>query len=167
MVLLGSAGCGPGTLAKRALHEAAGASADVHERAARPDLAGVGGVELAKVTNTAGRLCPGDFLREFRSELDGGLRSSDVLRGGESSAALQADLVHYEDPNTLGSALSPFHQGVALVTLLGPDGGELAKLTVVGKSEAMRTGPTEVAKAMAAKLVEYLERCKQPGDEEP
>jgi len=53
--------------------------------------------------------------------------------------------------------------GVVLVTLTGPDGKLLGKLTVTGKSKAARTSPADMAKVMAKKLVAYLQERKTAG----
>jgi len=161
-IALASLGCAE-MAAKRVLHEAAGASAKVVSRATTPNLAGIDGLKVGKIRNEAEQLCPPEFLSALRTELAAAAKESKSLARSASPATVDADVVHYESPDTLGAAVSPETTGVVLVTLTGPDGKLLGKLTVTGKSKAARTSPADMAKVMAKKLVAYLQERKTAG----
>lgn len=148
------------TVAKRAFSEAAGASAKVVSRAAVPALTDIDGLKVGEIRNSAENLCPAEYVSALRRELETAAKASKVFVGSASMATVHADVVHYESAGTLEAAMAPETASFVLVTLAGADGKELAKLTVVGRSAAARTGPADVAKAMAARLIAYLEACK-------
>ncbi|MBN1488892.1 MAG: hypothetical protein JXA69_03155 [Phycisphaerae bacterium] len=161
LVIAVAAGCSPTSVAKRAFYEARGATGNVLVRGTAPDVATMESVRLGEIQNTAMTLTPSEFLAVLKSSLLSELRTAGVAVNAEAPVTIEMDIVYYEDPNALTGAISPFHLGVVHVTLMGTEGKDLGKLTVVGESKASRTDPAEVAKVMARELAKYLAGGRQ------
>ena len=159
VVVASVAGCAE-SMAKRAFKEAVGPSAKALERSEHADFAAIDGLQVGDVGNRALGLCPADFTSALATALADEAKASSDFTGETTPATIRAEVVHYESPDLLGAALSPKHEAIILVSVMGDDGADLAEFTVIGDSESMRTTPADLAKVMAKQAVAHLETCK-------
>jgi hypothetical protein len=169
VTLAAASGCG--TILKRTYYEARGASAKVLQRdegvdpTKHLDLTAYDAIHVGRIENQALGLLPPNFERDLRAAIVTAVEKSDKIgTKGDNPLTVDINLVHYENPGVLSEVVSPFHIGVALLTLKDKSGHEIARLTLVGKSKAARSAPRDVADAMGARLVKYV--TGEPDEEE-
>ncbi|MEK6644684.1 MAG: hypothetical protein AABZ08_12340 [Planctomycetota bacterium] len=155
MLLVTGTGCG--TMVKRTLAEAKGASskADPIPGTGGASFARFGTVNIETPRTELGGLVPSEFNSMLVSELRKTLTQGKdpVFKGGSPALTIEPHVMWF---NKSGSAF-PHKYAVVLFYFKG-DGADLGKLQIVTKSEASGTGADDLAEDMAKELAGYFEK---------
>lgn len=159
--LVGStiAGCGPGTLAKRALSEMVGAKSDAEivPGTGADNFARFNGVQIRTPRTDLGGLVSTEFRSELMTALREQLTGDDdaPFRGGGSPLLTIDPVIQWYHRGGIGG-LMPERFAVVLFWMKS-EGQDVGRVQIVTKSEASRTGDRDLATDMAEELRGFFE----------
>ena len=166
VILTTTTGCS--MVARRGLAEMEGAKGELQVLGPlSPDnVANAGGVEVGAVNNDAGPNCPPNFVGELKLALIEELaeNAEKVVYGGGPKLQVNARVVYYRSGGGMKKLLDSMSLALARIEVI--DTGSRAvigRANVAGSTKAIRSGPEDLAKAIAKEAAEWLrEQATKP-----
>ena len=148
-------------VARRGLAEVAGAKGELQVLGPlSPDkVAEAGGVEVGRVDNDAGPNCPPNFVSELKLALVEELaeNAEKVVYGGGATLQVNARVVYYRSGGGVKKLLGSTSLALARVEVIDSvSGAVIGRANVAGSTKAIRSGPADLAKAIAKEVAEWL-----------
>jgi len=155
------------TAAKRGLAEVAGAKGELQVLGplSATKVADSGGVEVGMVENDAGPECPPNFVGDLKLALVDELaeNTEEVAYGGGPKLQVNARVLYYRSGGGVKRLLGSMSLALARIEVI--DTGSRAvigRANVAGSTKAVRSGPEDLAKAIAKEVAHWLrEQARQ------
>jgi len=159
VILTTTTGCF--SAAKRGLAEMAGAKGELQVLGplSPDDVANAGGVEVGRVEHDAGPNCPPNFVNELKLALAEELteNAEKVAYGGGPKLRVNARAVYYRGGGGVKKLLGSMSLALARVEVIDTGSGAvIGRANVAGSTKAVRSGPQDLAKAIAKEVAEWL-----------
>lgn len=147
--------------AKRGLAEMAGAKGELQVLGGlSPDnVANAAGVEVGRVDNDAGPNCPPNFVGELKLALVEKLaeNAEKVVYGSGPKLQVNARVMYYRSGGGVKKLLGSMSLALARVELIDTGSGAvIGRANVAGSTKAVRSGPEDLADAIAKEVAEWL-----------
>jgi len=157
------------TAAKRGLAEMAGAKGELQVLGplSGDKVANAGGVEVGRVDQDAGPESPPNFVNELKLALAEELaeNAEKVAYGGGSTLQVNARVVYYRSGGGVKKLLGSTSLALARVEVIDSGSGAvIGRANVAGSTKAVRSGPEDLAKAIAKEVAEWL---REPATKAP
>lgn len=149
------------TAAKRGLAEMEGAKGElqVFDPLSGDRVANAGGVEVGRVDHDAGPACPPNFVSELKLALAEELAESGekVVYGGGAKLQVNARALYYRSGGGMKKLLGSMSLALARIEVIDSGSGAvIGRANVAGSTKAVRSGPEDLAKAIAKETAEWL-----------
>ncbi len=159
VVLTTTTGCF--TAAKRGLAEMAGAKGEVQVLGplSADRVANAGGVQVGRVDHDAGPECPPNFINELKLALAEELaeNAEKVVYGGGPKLQVNARALYYRSGGGVKKLLGSTSLTLARVEVIDTGSGAvIGRANVAGSTKAVRSGPEDLAEAIAKEVADWL-----------
>jgi hypothetical protein len=122
-------------------------------------VANAGGVEVGRVDHDAGPECPPNFVSELKVALAEELaeNAEKVVYGGGSKLQVNARALYYRSGGGMKKLLGSMSLALARVEVIDTGSGTvIGRANVAGSTKAVRSGPEDLAEAIAKEVAEWL-----------